>query len=81
MTNHSHRPVKWCIDMRKSNKVLEEGIFKICDGSMIPFGNSDAKSYGPEGEIKQNESYEIKVLFCPGKYFREDHVLAKKLSN
>ena len=65
MTNHSHRPVKWCIDMRHVNKVLEDGIFKICDGQMIPFVNSDKKSYGPEGEIKQNESYEIKILFCP----------------
>ena len=25
LTNRSHRPVKWCLDMRKSNKILEEG--------------------------------------------------------
>ena len=25
LTNRSHKPVKWCLDMRKSNKVLEEG--------------------------------------------------------
>jgi hypothetical protein len=68
MTNRSHRPVKWCIDMRKSNQVLEDGIFKICDGSMIPFVTRDKNSIGPEGEIKQDESYEIKILFCPGKF-------------
>ena len=66
MTNHSHRPVKWCIDMRKSNKVLEDGIvFKICNGSMAPFVTNGDKNNGPEGEIKPNESYELKVLFCP----------------
>ncbi len=67
MTNHSHRNVKWCLDMRNANKVTEDGIFKICNGSMIPFiitpGN---KSFGPEGELKSNESFELKILFCPG---------------
>jgi hypothetical protein len=55
--------------MRKSNRVLEDGIFKICNGSMIPFVNRDnGKSFGPEGELKPNESYELKILFCPGRY-------------
>lgn len=67
LTNKSHRSVKWCFDLRRSNKVLEDGIFKVCDGSMVPFVNSDKKSYGPEGEILPNESYELKILFCPSK--------------
>lgn len=67
MTNRSHRAVKWCLDMRNPSKVLDDGKFKICDGSMIPFVNTDKKSIGPEGEIGPNESYEIKVLFCPDK--------------
>lgn len=53
--------------MRKANKVLENGIFKICDGAMIPFVSRDNHSYGPEGEIKPGESFELKILFCPGK--------------
>lgn len=68
MTNLSHRNVKWCLDMRNVNKVCEDGIFKICNGSMIPFiipGGS--KSPGPTGEIKPNESTELKILFCPDK--------------
>ena len=68
MTNHSHRAVKWCIDMTKVNRVCEEGIFKICNGAMIPFINhSGAKNVGPEGEIKSGEASEIKILFCPDK--------------
>lgn len=67
MINQSHRKVKWCIDMRKANKILDEGKFKICDGSMIPFINRDAKSYGPEGELQPFESIELKILFCPDK--------------
>lgn len=72
MTNYSHKAVKWCLDMTKVNKVCEEGIFKICNGSMVPFINhSGTKTLGPEGEIKSNESSEVKILFCPdrpGKY-------------
>ena len=67
LINQSHRPVKWCFDLRRSNKVLEDGIFKVCDGSMVPFISTDKKSYGPEGEIQPKESYELKILFCPGK--------------
>lgn len=67
MTNLSHRTVKWCLDMRNVNQVCEEGIFKICNGSMIPFVNHGGKAPGPEGEIKPNESFELKVLFCPDK--------------
>lgn len=69
MMNQSHRNVKWCIDMRKSNKVLEDGIFKLCNGSMVPFVTNDKKNIGPEGELKPNESFELKILFCPGKFF------------
>lgn len=70
MVNESHRNIKWCIDMRKSNKVLEEGIFKLCDGSMIPFVTIDKKSAGPEGELKPNESFELKVLFSPSNFWK-----------
>ena len=68
LTNRSHRAVKWCIDMRKSNKILEEGLsFKICNGSMAPFVSNGQANYGPEGEISPDETYELKVLFCPSK--------------
>lgn len=66
MTNHSHRKIKWCFDMRKSNSVLERGIFRLCDGSMAPFVSTDPKAIGPEGEISPNESFQIMVLFSPG---------------
>ena len=33
---------------------------------MIPFVNRDTKSYGPEGELQPDETYELKILFCPG---------------
>ena len=53
--------------MRKSNSVLEHGIFKFCDGSMAPFVSTNAAKYiGPEGELDENESFQIMVLFCPG---------------
>ncbi len=72
MTNLSHRSVKWCLDLRNVNKVTEEGIFKVCGSSMVPFVNhGGSKAPGPEGEIKPNESFELKILFCPdrpGKY-------------
>jgi hypothetical protein len=47
--------------------VLEDGVFKICNGSMTPFvqNNDSTNSFGPEGELKPNESYELKVLFSP----------------
>ncbi|CAF0834043.1 unnamed protein product [Brachionus calyciflorus] len=67
LINQSHKPVKWCIDLRKSNKVLEDGIFKLCDGSLVPFVASDKKSYGPEGELKPNETCELNILFSPTK--------------
>ena len=68
LTNRSHRAVKWCMDMTKSNKVLEEGIvFKITNGQMAPFITNGDASSGPEGEIAPNETYELKVLFCPNK--------------
>ena len=65
MHNRSQRPIKWCLDMRQCNQVLEQGVFKICDGSMIPFVSRDPASAGPEGELKPGDSYELKVLFCP----------------
>ncbi len=68
ISNNGNRTVKWAIDMRKSNRVLEDGIFKICDGSLVPFVNRDRKSVGPEGELKPNESVEIKIMFCPGSF-------------
>ena len=68
LTNRSHRAVKWCLDMSKSNKVLEEGlVFKITNGQMAPFITNGDASSGPEGEIAPNETYELKVLFCPSK--------------
>lgn len=67
MSNHSNRNIKWCLDMRNSNQVTEQGIFKICNGSMVPFCNPDGKSFGPEGDIKPNEKFEFKILFCPDK--------------
>jgi hypothetical protein len=67
MTNHGHKKLKWCLDMRKSNSVLEHGIFKFCDGSMAPFVTTNsAKQIGPEGELEENESFQIMVLFSPG---------------
>ncbi len=66
MSNHSNRNIKWCFDMRNSNKITEQGVFKICNGSMVPFVNPSGKSYGPEGEIKPNEKIDFKILFCPG---------------
>lgn len=71
MTNYSHKKVKWCLDMRKANSILEKGIFQFMHGSMIPFVSVDGKSPGPEGEIQSGESFQIMVLFCPdvpGKY-------------
>ena len=68
MTNCSNRSLKWCVNLRNSNRVTEEGIFKVCNGSMIPFVNRDAKSFGPEGELRSGESFELKILFCPGLY-------------
>jgi len=69
ISNNGNRAVKWAIDMRKPNRVLEDGIFKICNGSLVPFVNQDRKSVGPEGELKPNESVEIKIMFCPGKLY------------
>ena len=67
LTNRSHRPVKWCMDMSKANKVLEEGlVFKITNGQMAPF-ITNGPGAGPEGEIAPEETYELKVLFCPSK--------------
>ena len=65
MTNYSHRKIKWCLDMRKSNRILENGIFKFCHGSMAPFVSNSHKDIGPEGEISPNETFQIMVLFCP----------------
>jgi len=69
MTNTSNRNIKWCLDMRNSNKITEQGIFKICNGSKVPFVNPSGISFGPEGEIKPNESFEFQILFCPGLLF------------
>jgi len=69
MTNNSNRNLKWCLDMRNSNKITEQGIFKICNGSKVPFVNPSGMSFGPEGEIKPNESFEFQILFSPGLLF------------
>jgi len=43
-------------------------MFKVCGSSMVPFVNhGGGKAPGPEGEIRPNESLELKVLFCPDK--------------
>ena len=65
MTNYSHKPVKWCLDLRKASSALESGIFKLCHGSMAPFVTYDKKSPGPEGEINPNDSFQLMVLFSP----------------
>ena len=61
------------MDLRNANKITEEGIFKICNGSMVPFISPGSKSFGPEGEIKPGESFELKILFCPSEIYLQMH--------
>lgn len=78
LINKSHKSVKWCIDLRKSNKVLEDGIFKLCDGSLVPFVGNDKKSFGPEGVLGPNETCDLNVLFSPSIFIRKNIFNYKK---
>jgi hypothetical protein len=66
MTNHSHHKIKWCLDMRQANRVLESGIIRFCHGFMSPFVTNDVKSFGPEGELQPNETFQLVIMFTPG---------------
>jgi hypothetical protein len=66
MTNHSHHKIKWCLDMRRSTKVLENGTIRFCNGFMSPFVSNDKNSVGPEGELQPNEPFQLVIMFTPG---------------
>ena len=68
LVNNSDQELKWGIDLRSTNKAIEEGVFKFVHPSGAPFPNpTGEETKGIEGELKPGETQQVAVMFCPSK--------------
>ncbi|XP_077977423.1 cilia- and flagella-associated protein 47-like [Glandiceps talaboti] len=64
MVNNSDKELKWCLDLNKSNKALEEGVFRFLHPNGTPFLSVDSEQ-GVGGYLKPGETFALGILFCP----------------
>ena len=77
--NNSDQEIKWGLDLRSTNKAIEEGVFKFVHPSGAPFVNmTGEETKGIEGTLKPGETQQVAVMFCPSKYLQGELLLCHK---
>ncbi|CAH1800026.1 unnamed protein product [Owenia fusiformis] len=63
LVNNSDKTLKWCLDLSKTNTVVEQGIFQFLHSSGVPFLSHGEG--GVDGELEPGQTQSIGVLFHP----------------
>lgn len=68
MVNNSDKELKWAVDLRTNNEVVDDGVFRFIHPSGAPFTSPTGEDTGIiEGILKPGETQQLAVMFCPSK--------------
>lgn len=66
--NNSDQELKWAVDLRINNEIVDDGVFRFIHPSGAPFTSPTGEDTGYiEGDLKPGETQQVAVMFCPSK--------------